>query len=207
MPKSTFFNLSEVKRERIIESAINNFAEMEYNDVTVSKIVKDAQIPKGSFYQYFEDKYDLYYYIVNLVGEKKKTYFTPVFMKIQTANFFDLLGEMYKAGVKFAGENPKMAEIGTLLIKTSDQSLLDRVYGDMGGQVEDFLGPILQQAIAKGELREDIDIGFLSYMFGQFNMVFADYFFKVKKNSDFEEYVKDIDMMLDLFKHGAMKKS
>lgn len=207
MPKSTFFNLNEEKRLRIIKSAIDNFSIAEYSEVTVSKIVKDAEIPKGSFYQYFEDKFDLYYYIITLVSEKKKAYFMPIMMNIQTANFFDLLGEMYKAGVKFAAENPKMAEIGTLLIKSSDQLLLDRIYNDMGGQVEDFLGPIIQQAIAKGEIREDIDIGFLSYMFGQFNMVFADYFFKVKKNSDFNEYAKDIDMMLDLFKHGAIKKS
>jgi len=206
MPKATFFNLPEEKRERIMTAAIDEFSKYDYNEVTVSKIVKEAGIPKGSFYQYFEDKFDLFLHIIVLVGEMKKSYFLPMFAKMADQTFFESLGDMYKAGIKFLMENPKHANIGTLLMKSSDKTLIDRIYGDMGGQVDNFLGPFLKEAIEKGEIRDDIDISFLTYIFGQFNMVFADYFFNVKGSSNFEEYVKDIDVMLDLFKNGSVKR-
>jgi AcrR family transcriptional regulator len=206
MPKATFFNLSEEKRDRIMTAAIDEFSKYDYNEVTVSKIVKEAGIPKGSFYQYFEDKFDLFFHIITLVGETKKSYFMPMFANMGQASFFDSLSEMYKAGIKFSMEHPKEANIGSLLLKSSDKTLLKRIYGDMEGQVEGFLGPFLQTAIDSGELRDDIDTSFLSYIFGQFNMVFADYFFNIKGGSDFSVYAKDIDVMLDLFKNGVIKR-
>ena len=60
MPKDTFFNLPTEKRDKIIDAAIEQFAELHYSKVTVDQIVKSAGIPKGSFYQYFENKDDLF---------------------------------------------------------------------------------------------------------------------------------------------------
>lgn len=207
MPKATFFNLSEDKQERIMTAAIEEFSKYAYNEVTVSKIVKEAGIPKGSFYQYFEDKFDLFYHIIQKVGEMKKNYFIPALVNMNNNTFFESLGLMYKAGIQFAMENPKEANIGTLFLKNSDKTLQDKIYGDMTDQVNDFFGPFIQTAIDKGELRDDIDVSFLSYIFGQFNMVFADYFFNVKGGSDLNTYVKDIDVMLELFKNGVVKRS
>ena len=63
MPKETFFNLPEEKREAILDIVIKEFSDNDYKNVSVSRIVKRAGIAKGSFYQYFEDKkdYDCYY--------------------------------------------------------------------------------------------------------------------------------------------------
>lgn len=207
MPKATFFNLSEDKQERIMAAAVEEFSKYDYNEVTVSKIVKEAGIPKGSFYQYFEDKFDLFKYIILLVGEKKKVYFADVFLEMNQKGFFELLNDMYKAGLRFACDNPKYSNIGTLLVKSSDSGLLNRIYEGVGGQIDDFLGPFIQKAIDKGELRDDIDISFLNYIFGQLNMIFADYFFNVKGGSDINAYVEEIDVMLELFKNGVAKKS
>lgn len=206
MPSETFFNLVETKRNRIIEVAIDAFSAKDYRDVTISALVKASGIPKGSFYQYFEDKFDVYNYIVNLVGEKKIEYFTPVLPLLAGDDFFSALSELYKAGLQFSFENPRYAEIGTRLVKSSDQELRDKIYKDVGGKVDDFLGHYIREAIKRGEIRDDIDPKFLSYVFGQFNMVFADYFFNELKGDNFEAYVDNIDVMLDLFKNGASAK-
>lgn len=63
MPKSTFFNLSEEKRQRIINATIDEFIENSYENVLISNIAKRSNIPVGSFYQYFYDKDDLYLYL------------------------------------------------------------------------------------------------------------------------------------------------
>ncbi len=63
MPKSTFFNLSEEKRQRIINATIDEFIENSYENVLITNIAKRSSIPVGSFYQYFYDKDDLYLYL------------------------------------------------------------------------------------------------------------------------------------------------
>lgn len=71
MPKETFFNLPEEKRNHITDIAIEEFANYDYADVSISRMVARAGIAKGSFYQYFEDKEDLYSYLLNLAMQKK----------------------------------------------------------------------------------------------------------------------------------------
>lgn len=63
MPKQTFFNLPKEKRDRIIAAAKEVFSKNSYEEASINQIVKLAQIPRGSFYQYFEDKDDLYGYL------------------------------------------------------------------------------------------------------------------------------------------------
>ncbi len=67
MPKYTFFNLDESKRNKIIKAAKAEFLNNPLRKARVSNIVTVASIPRGSFYQYFEDLDDLYYYIVEEV--------------------------------------------------------------------------------------------------------------------------------------------
>lgn len=59
MIKSTFYNLSEEKRKRLFEAAQKEFSSVSYHDASINKIIKNAEISRGSFYMYFDDKYDL----------------------------------------------------------------------------------------------------------------------------------------------------
>jgi AcrR family transcriptional regulator len=77
MPKDTFNNLDETKRKKILNAAIKEFTDNELHKARVSNIIKEAHIPRGSFYQYFEDLDDLYYYVIdgvfdNIFMEGKK---------------------------------------------------------------------------------------------------------------------------------------
>ena len=55
MPTQTFFDLSEEKRNRILSAARKVFAFAPYEKVTIQSIIEAADIPRGSFYQYFTD--------------------------------------------------------------------------------------------------------------------------------------------------------
>lgn len=63
MPTQTFFNLSQAKRRRIEDKARDVFLKTPYNKVSISQIVYAVNIPRGSFYQYFENLEDLYQYL------------------------------------------------------------------------------------------------------------------------------------------------
>ena len=60
MPTDTFFRLPEEKRARILEGAWSEFTAVPYAEASINRIVQTSRIPRGSFYQYFEDKNDLF---------------------------------------------------------------------------------------------------------------------------------------------------
>nr|WP_242704258.1 TetR/AcrR family transcriptional regulator [Enterococcus sp. 665A] len=43
-------------------AAKKEFSRVPMGEASIAQIIKDAEIPRGSFYQYFEDKEDLYFY-------------------------------------------------------------------------------------------------------------------------------------------------
>ncbi len=64
MPSDTFLRLSEEKRTKLIEASFNEFGTYNFNEASINRIIKTAGIPRGSFYMYFEDKKDLYFYLL-----------------------------------------------------------------------------------------------------------------------------------------------
>lgn len=65
MPTTTFLNLPKKKQDIIIEASIKEFNRVLLKDASINKIIKDAKISRGSFYNYFEDINDLYIYTLN----------------------------------------------------------------------------------------------------------------------------------------------
>ena len=73
MPTNTFLNLSEEKQKKIIDAANKEFERVPIEQVSIKNIVETAEIARGSFYQYFEDKDDLFEYVINLkMGDMEK---------------------------------------------------------------------------------------------------------------------------------------
>ena len=64
MPSTTYNNLSKDKKDRIFNAGVLEFSYHDFNDASVNTIVRIANISKGSFYQYFTDKNDFYWFIV-----------------------------------------------------------------------------------------------------------------------------------------------
>ncbi len=59
--------MTENKRERVIASAMKEYARVPLEQVSVKHIVEEAGIPRGSFYQYFDGKEDLCVYLLQRV--------------------------------------------------------------------------------------------------------------------------------------------
>ncbi len=65
MPKNLFYKLSKEKKNKLIQSAKEVFIKNNYDDVSINEIVKKAKISRGGFYLYFNDKRDLYFYLID----------------------------------------------------------------------------------------------------------------------------------------------
>ncbi|MFC7395173.1 TetR/AcrR family transcriptional regulator [Scopulibacillus cellulosilyticus] len=86
MPKKTFFNLPKEKKESLIQAAMKEFSRVPLSEASISNIINDAGIPRGSFYQYFEDKEDIFFFLLD--DEFKRS--SEKFMSIIAENNGDL---------------------------------------------------------------------------------------------------------------------
>lgn len=64
MPKQTYFRLNKDKKNKIYEVLVKIFQEKAIKDVTVKEIVATLNIPRGSFYQYFDSIHEAYFYVL-----------------------------------------------------------------------------------------------------------------------------------------------
>jgi len=111
MPYETFYNLPVEKQENILSVAIMEFANQPYASASISALVRDAGIAKGSFYQYFADKKDLYLYVVQLSMARKLELVTQFKSSSNNLKTFDYLKWMMQASVQFELAYPDLARI------------------------------------------------------------------------------------------------
>ncbi|MCX8074561.1 MAG: TetR/AcrR family transcriptional regulator [Clostridia bacterium] len=72
MVKQTFYNLSEENRTELIKIAKKEFATRPIHEATVANIVQQYGIARSSFYNYFDNIEDLFYYILQEFKDKMK---------------------------------------------------------------------------------------------------------------------------------------
>ncbi len=65
MPSSTFLNLNKKKQDLFLKASFQEFSAHDYNSASISEMVRVLNIAKGSVYQYFENKEDLFFYLVD----------------------------------------------------------------------------------------------------------------------------------------------
>ena len=103
MPTSTFFNLPPQKHEKIVTAIKDEFARVPFDEVSINRIVQDAGISRGSFYQYFEDKSDMLNYILSDYHEQmfdmiKKS------LKDNNGDIFKMFGDILDFTMHFVND-------------------------------------------------------------------------------------------------------
>lgn len=155
MPNQTFFNLPEKKRNKLTEIAIAEFATYDYNSASISRIVADAKIAKGSFYQYFQDKKDLYLHLVELASQERIAFLRSTDPPELQQGFFRYLRWLLGASAQFDLAHPKVSRI-----------INGAVYGNLPFRDEaikrtkeistDYIKELISQGIDRGDIGADI---------------------------------------------------
>ncbi len=202
MPKETFYNLSEEKRKKVYDALLEEFSQYSYDSASINRIVKVAEISKGSIYQYFDDKIDMFKYLINAVFEKKIQYMTPVMLNPEGIDVFKLIREMYLTGIKFAQENPKLYLLAIRFMNDKEHPVYKEVMSENFGSADAIFGVFLKNAINRGEVKAEIDIEFVSHIISSLNVTLAEYFMEKNNSNNFDEMMELVDKLLDLIKNG-----
>ncbi len=162
MPTATFEHLPQEKKDRIIEAAINEFADYRFDDASINRIVKSAKIPRGSFYQYFSDKEDLYMLIMNKIGKEKLEVFAKHSPPGENATFFEAAYASIPAVLDWLERYPKYNQIAMHMARDNSE-FIRWVVGQMQDSQRSML-EYLRQDQERGLVRKDVDLGLVLEM-------------------------------------------
>jgi len=131
MPKSTFFRLAEEKRKKFIHEAYLEFSLNSYEGASITNLVKSLNIAKGSVYQYFEDKEDLYTFLVTDANNQLNELLDKA-CAYQGEGFFDWYTKLLMVEVKFMLSFPQYGVLFinlTSAISVSQKKLAEQING------------------------------------------------------------------------------
>lgn len=210
MPTQTFFNLPNEKRERIINAATEEFASYSFSQASIARIIEQAGISRGSFYQYFEDIKDVYKFIFEKAGQEKLVYIYDVVSKMNELNTFVIMKELYKAGLRFANDHPKLAQMGNKFYK-EEESVRNGVIEGLVEKSHQFYEGLLLTGIEKGDVDPKIDVKIASRLFYTMNLAVVENFLTSSGQEhfldDIDGYLLEVDKMLYILEHGLKKKN
>lgn len=165
MVNQGFLNLSKEEQERVLRAAIDEFAEKDYDSASLNLIIQKAKISKGSMYHYFRNKESLYLYVIErAIGEKRRfmsNALAQLEKPFEDLGFYQILEFQLETALVFAETHPQYDKINHHIQQMADSSLKRKIWEQFNLEFDSSLQSIVDKAIHNGEIRHDIDRGFV----------------------------------------------
>ncbi|NLI39431.1 MAG: TetR/AcrR family transcriptional regulator [Clostridiaceae bacterium] len=197
MPRETFFNLPQDKRNLIISAAMNEFSKASYNASSINKICMVSNIPKGSFYQYFEDKLDLYVYTMGLAIKEKTKFFSTVMAEYHNLTLPEQFRSLFLKGIEFAKKHPEYAALGEQFSKENDELAKSAVMKEGEKQSELLFIQMINSAKDKDEIDNGVDTLALCLLLQSLYSAIYKYMISRFDNPDYEYNQEEINSLVD----------
>lgn len=203
MPKPTFEKLSNHKRETFIKEFLEEFAANNYDKASVSVVVKKLNIAKGSVYQYFDNKLDLYLYLKSLCEMAKRQYVLGI-QRDNYTNFWEYYRAQYEAGIQFDLEHPLKSQFLYRMGEKESSEVLQGFMKEWKQQAIQAYTGIIQKEIDQGYFRKDISAEAMTYFLVAVSMGIGDVL-RDRYDIDFDKNIKDGRPVYALDKSALMK--
>ncbi|KPU26367.1 TetR family transcriptional regulator [Caloranaerobacter sp. TR13] len=140
MPKQTFFNLPEDKKKKIIDAARKEFSRVPIYEASISNIIKNANIPRGSFYQYFENKEDIFFLVIKDFRDMNERKFKKFLV--------DTNGDLIEAFILL------YEQLLHFLTNEEDKNFFKNAFLNMNHRIEQNIAPWLRKENKRKHLDE-----------------------------------------------------
>jgi len=211
MPKQTFLNLPEEKRNNIIHAAIEEFAEYGLENASTNRIVANSGISKGSFYQYFEDKQDVFMYLLTVLEHEKMEYFKGKHPPSTNMDTFQYFRWMIKTGMEFNTSHPLLTQ-AISRVMFGEGMYYGNTFADVRERTAQGLRAMIEQAVTKGEVDPSVDVDLAVMIMETWSNAISSYIMNEgMKQKDIMKWVRSakvqerIDKMLYVMEYGLRK--
>ena len=200
MPTDTFYNLKPDKKRRVIDATLKELSTHPYEHVNLANIIRDSNIARGSFYQYFIDKDDLYMYFITYISEIKQSVYKDIFDLNSDISFLDRYKKLYLRGYDFFEQYPNHVKAGyyvtqSSLFKSSD---LYKKSVDVGTK---FFEQLINIDKERNIIRKSIDSKVLAeFLMTYMNQISIDDYLLNKESK--KELERKISSIINMIKGG-----
>ena len=174
MPLKTFINLSEERQKVILNICFEEFAQNDYDSASLSRIISKLGLAKGSFYRYFENKKDLYFYLSEYAGKLIHVSFSK-HLNESGKDFFNDWIEFFLSFKEIEKEFPMLIRFRFKAASEKSSEIYQGSRRIIRSEKTDFIKDAIKQYQEKGVIRKDIDITFVSLLMMYFNIAVSDY--------------------------------
>jgi AcrR family transcriptional regulator len=156
MPKRTFNRLDDDKKERVIRAAIEEFQTRGFEKAKIEVIAQNADVAKGSIYQYFEDKRELFLYSVTW----SVTFFMKMIDKQTPLSDMDVY-EYFLSGcrerLEMIQKEPMLASFSIDIALGKYGSLTEEINKELTRVSEEYELALIANGKKRGTIRDDVD--------------------------------------------------
>ena len=212
MAKETFLNLPLEKQDHILRESIKEFAKKGYHNGNIGIIAKNAGVSKGSVYQYFENKEELYMDSIKKSIEISMEYTKAPLVKYKSINIFEYIYAAFESSWPILKKEPYIIEflqnIYYANLAPKNLPALDYILKSS----RDFLLELIKANKDMGVLRQDISDESMLLFFEGVTVKFKEEMLLMAKSQkkliydttfkDYESLIKD---MIELLKSGIKK--
>lgn len=211
MPKRTFHNLPPEKQEKIMRASISEFVKNGFEKGNVGEIAKNACVAKGSMYQYFEDKKELFLSTVQwcihfLMLKYSDKLTAPA---DQEANIFGYLAKNAKDIMLQMREDRELVIFIQDVFLGKYQAYTDESMAYITKMSEEYILKLIQTGKQNGSIRSDIGDHILTLFITGVTYKIKEYIMTQARNQGgdiidegYEVYESDINAMIELLKNG-----
>lgn len=203
MIKKTFYNLPYEKRKRITDAVIKEFMERPNEKVSINRIIKTAEISRGSFYQYFDDKVDLIEIITKTMFEESSNKAKEI-LKLSCGDLFVMYIKMFDYFGDYSSQQQTMKIMRNIVdsFKANDDL------------VSEYLKNRFNIALSNSEIYLMVDRQNLKFQDNESVKCLIEILTQVLKNAIFDVFVAGSDReevrerlikKIDIIKQGAVK--
>ena len=178
MIHQTFYRLPDEKRARLLASAHREFTQHTYEKTSINRILADAKVPKGSFYQYFDDKSDLFYLCIYSVYEKIIAARVQKEQSLLGAGLLRMKELGYNRGYElFSQDLHDILDEDDFTLFSNMLKAPDAIRNYVQMSVASgLIAPIFKEELkADPAVRKDIDYDYYSYLLSLTEMIPVDY--------------------------------
>ncbi|HEX7322864.1 MAG TPA: TetR/AcrR family transcriptional regulator [Mycobacterium sp.] len=162
MPTVTWARVDARRRAAVVEAAEAEFAAHGFSGGSLNVIARRARVAKGSLFQYFADKRDLYAFIADLASQRVRSYMEECIRELDpTRPIFDFLTDLLDTWVAYFADHPRERALHAAVTLEVDVDARISVRNVVHRHYLEVLRPLVRDAHTRGDLRADADIGAL----------------------------------------------
>lgn len=158
MPTRTWTNLEPAKRQRVLQAAMREFGARGFSAGSINVIAREAGIAKGSVFQYFTDKRDLYAHLSAHVSRTVRDQFSDTMLRraAEHHDLFRLLRAVLTDWVGYFRDHPLEREVFFAVTFEIDAETRQAVRRVVNHHQLEVLEALVTAAEHGGQLRDGV---------------------------------------------------